>query len=62
MDIDCDQIPPQAYSAIMTQGEQDFSNGVLLEDNPHLDPESRAAWSEGWQWGAYRSQKEQTLN
>lgn len=62
IDIDCDQMPPKAYSAIMAQGKRDFSNGVQLKDNPHLDPESRAAWSEGWQWGSYHFQNKQTVN
>lgn len=51
LDIGCDQIPPLAYLSIMAQGRKDFSDGVQLKDNPHLDSESRAAWSEGWQWG-----------
>ena len=58
MDIDCDQIPPKSYSAIMVQGREDYSKGVSLNGNPHIDAESRAAWSEGWQWGSYHAQNE----
>ncbi|WP_261854722.1 hypothetical protein [Vibrio spartinae] len=46
----------------MAQGRKDFSDGVQLKDNPHLDPESRAAWFEGWQWGSHYSKKKQTVN
>lgn len=58
MDIDCNQIPPKIYNAIMAQGSEDYSKGVSLNDNPHIDAESRAAWTEGWQWGLYHAQNE----
>ncbi|CCO46658.1 hypothetical protein VIBNISOn1_1840041 [Vibrio nigripulchritudo SOn1] len=55
-DIDCDQIPSESYNAIMDQGRDAYSKGASLNDNPHIDAESRAAWSEGWQWGSYYAQ------
>lgn len=57
-EIDCDQIPPCAYSSIMKQGESDFNRGLKKAENPHLDGESRAAWFEGWAWGAYNAKNQ----
>jgi hypothetical protein len=42
----------------MKQGESDFNRGIEKADNPHLDGESRAAWFEGWAWGAYHAQNQ----
>lgn len=57
-DFEEDNLSPADYNMLMKQGGEAFKSGSPLDQNPHIDDESRAAWAEGWQWEAYRTQEE----
>ncbi|EGR0523750.1 hypothetical protein FG062_02390 [Vibrio cholerae] len=57
-ELEIDQLSGAEYNKLMQQGGDAFKSCIPLDQNPHLDGESRAAWFEGWQWQAYHSDQE----